>query len=144
MPSGRTLVNDSGQRAHFGNLVGHLLAHEMAAEADLAALADEELAGIGETQMMRVEAIARLDALIEPFHRIAPLIGDHAAFARAGGRTGHGGATGERDLRFIGKRAEGHAGHVDLDIEHHRTLVVRAVDRRGVELYAITHVYVTG
>ena len=38
----------------------------MAAEPDLAALADEELASVGKPQMMRVEAVARLDALIEP------------------------------------------------------------------------------
>ena len=62
----RALVDAGGQRAHLGHLVGHLLPHQMAAKPDLAALADEELARVGEPQMMRVEAVARLDALIEP------------------------------------------------------------------------------
>ena len=137
MTGGRALVDAGGQRAHLGDLVGHLLAHQMAAEADLAALADEELAGIGEAQMMRVEAVARLDALVEPFHRIAPLVGDHAAFARAGGGARHGGAAGERDLGLIRKRAEGHAGHIDRDIEHHRALGARADDRLGLAFLAI-------
>jgi hypothetical protein len=53
----------------------------MAAEADLAALADEELAGIRKLQVMRVEAVARLDARVEPLGRLAPHGRDHAAFA---------------------------------------------------------------
>ena len=118
----RALVDAGRKRAHLGHLVGHLLAHQMAAEADLAALADEELAGVGKPQMMRVEAVARLDALIEPLHRIAPLVGDHAALARAGGRARHGGAAGERDLRLVGERAEAHAGDIDRDVELHRPL----------------------
>ena len=44
----RALVDAGRQRAHLGHLVGDLLAHQMAAEADLAALADEELAAIGQ------------------------------------------------------------------------------------------------
>ncbi len=114
----RALVDAGGQRAHLGHLVGHLLAHQMPAKADLAALADEELASIGEPQMMRVEAVARLDALIEPLDRIAALVGDHAALARAGGGASHGGAAGERDLRLVGQRAEAHAGDVDRNVEH--------------------------
>ena len=64
----RALVDAGRQRAHLGHLVGHLLAHQMAAEPDLAALADEELAGVGQAQMVRIEAVARLDALVEPLH----------------------------------------------------------------------------
>ena len=77
----RALVDAGGKRAHLGHLVGDLLAHQMAAQADLAALADEEFASIGEAQVMRVEAVARLNALIEPLDRVAALVGDHAAFA---------------------------------------------------------------
>ena len=50
MAGRRALVDAGRQRAHLGHLVGHLLAHQMAAEADLAALADEELDGVGETR----------------------------------------------------------------------------------------------
>ena len=133
----RRALIDAGGRAHLGHLVGHLLAHQMAAEPDLAALADEELASIGEPQMMRVEAVARLDALIEPLDRVAPLVRDHAAFARAGGRARHGGAAGERDLGLVGERAEAHAGHIDRNVEHHRPLGLRADHRLGVAFLAI-------
>ena len=87
--------------------------------------------------MMRVEAVARLDALIEPLHRIAPLVGDHAALARAGGRARHGGAAGERDLRLVGQRAEAHAGHIDRDVEHHRPLGLGPDHRLGLAFLAI-------
>ena len=133
----RALVDAGGQRAHLGHLVGDLLAHQMAAEADLAALADEELAGIGEAQMMRVEAVARLDALVEPFDRVAALVGDHAALAGAGRRAGHGGAAGERDLRLVGQRAEAHAGDVDRNVEHHRPLGRGTDHRLGLAFLAI-------
>jgi hypothetical protein len=43
MTGRRALVDAGGQRAHLGDLIGHLLAHQVTAEADLAALADEEL-----------------------------------------------------------------------------------------------------
>ena len=133
----RALVDAGGQRAHLGDLVRHLLAHQMAAEADLAALADEELASIGQPQMMRVEAVARLDALIEPLARIAALVGDHAALARAGRGAGHGRAARQRDLRLIGERAEAHAGDVDGNVELERPLGARADHRLGVALLAI-------
>ncbi len=137
MAGRRALVDAGRKRAHLGHLVGDLLAHQMAAEADLAALADEELAGVGEAQMMRVEAVARLDALIEPLDRVAALVGDHAALARAGGGARHGGAAGERDLGLVGQRAEAHAGHIDRDVEHHRPLGARADHRLGLAFLAI-------
>ena len=116
------LIDAGGQRAHLGDLVGDLLAHQVAAEADLAALADEELTGIGEPQMVRVEAVTRLDTLVQPFGGITPLVRDHAALARAGRGAGHGGAAGERDLGLVAERAKAHAGHVDRDIELQRPL----------------------
>ena len=133
----RALIDSGGKRAHLRHLVGDLLAHQMTAEADLAALADKELASVGKPQMMRIEAVARLDALIEPLDRIAPLVGDHAAFAGAGGRAGHGGAAGKRDLRFVGQRAEAHAGDIDWDVERHRPLGARADHRLGIAFLAI-------
>jgi hypothetical protein len=66
MPGGRALVDPGRQRAHFSHLVGDLLPHQVPAHAHLAALADEELAGVGEPQVMRVEPVARLNALVEP------------------------------------------------------------------------------
>ena len=133
----RALIDAGRQRAHLGHLIGHLLAHQMAAETDLAALADEEFASIRQPQMMRVEAVARLDALIEPLHRVAPLVRDHAAFAGAGGRARHGRAARERDLRLVGERAEAHAGDVDRDVERHRPLGARADHRLGIAFLAI-------
>src|SRR5207248_8237516 len=41
---GRALIDPRRQRAHLRDLLGHLLPHQVAAEPDLAALADEELA----------------------------------------------------------------------------------------------------
>ena len=67
MARGRALVDARRQRAHFRDLIRDLLPHQMTAETDLAALADEELTGIGEPQVIRIEAVARLDALVEPF-----------------------------------------------------------------------------
>ncbi len=137
MTGRRALVDAGRQRAHFGHLVGHLLAHQMAAEADLAALADEELAGVGQPQVVRVEAVAALDALVEPFGRVAALVRDHAALAGAGGGAGHGGAAGERDLGLVGQSAEAHAGDVDGNVELERTLGPRAQDRLGQALLAV-------
>ena len=100
----RALVDAGRQRAHLRHLVGNLLAHQVAAEPDLAALADEELARIREPQVVGVEAVAGLDALVEPLLGIAALVGDHAALAGAGGGAGHGGAAGEA-LSWPRKRA---------------------------------------
>src|SRR6188472_1950894 len=109
----------------------------MAAKPDLTALTNEELARVRESQMMRVEAVARLDALIEPLDRVAALVGDHAAFAGAGSGASHGGAAGERNLRLVGERAEAHAGHIDRDVERHRPLGLRSYDRLRVAFLAI-------
>ena len=144
MAGGRALIDTGGQGAHFGHLVGHLLAHQMAAEADLAALADEELAAVRQAQVVRVEAIARLDVLIEPLVREAPLIGDHAAFARAGRRARHGGAARQRHLGFIGQGAEAHAGDVDRNVEHDRLLGARPDHRLGLAFLAIALDHETG
>ena len=126
MAGRRALIDTGRQRAHLGDLVGDLLAHEVTTQTDLAALADEKLAGVGQTQVMRIEAVARLDALIEPLGRIAPLVGDHAALARAGRRARHGGAARQRGLGLVGERAEAHAGDVDRDVELQGPLGTRA------------------
>src|SRR4029077_21297252 len=53
MASRRALIDSGRARTHLGDLIGHLLAHEMAAEADLAALPDEDFARVREPQMVR-------------------------------------------------------------------------------------------
>ena len=122
MAGWRALVDTGRQRAHLGHLVGHLLAHQMASEPDLAALADEEFAPVRQQQMVRVEAVARLDALVEPFGRIAPFVGDHAAFAGTSGGAGHGGAAGKRCFGLERERAKAHAGDVDRNVQFQRPL----------------------
>ncbi len=140
----RALVDAGGQRAHLRHLVRHLLAHEMSAEADLATLADEELAAIGQLQMVRVEAVARLDALVEPLRRIAPLVRDHAAFAGAGRCAGHGGSARQGDLRLERQGAEAHAGDIDRDVELQRPLGLGADQGLGQALLAIAFDHETG
>ena len=131
------LVDAGWQRAHLGHLVGHLLPHQMAAEPHLAALADEELARIREPQMVGVEAVAGLDALVEPLLGIAALVRDHAALAGACGGAGHGGAAGKRGLGLIRERAEAHAGDIDRDVEHQRALGIGPDHRRRYALLAV-------
>src|SRR5437899_6962362 len=87
--------------------------------------------------MIRVEAVARLDALIEPFGGIAALIGDHATLARAGGGPCHGCAPRERDLCLVAQRPEAHAGYVDGDVKNQRTLGARTDDGLGLAFLAI-------
>ena len=87
--------------------------------------------------MVRVEAVTRLDALIKPFFRIAPLIRNHAALARAGRGAGHGSATRQRCFCFIRERTETHAGYVDRDIQIKRTLGTRANDGASFTFLAV-------
>ena len=122
VPRGRALVDADRQRAHLGHLLGDLLAHEVAAEADLAALADEELDRVGQHQVVRVEPVPALDDLVVPLGRQVALGRDHAALARAGRGAGHRGALGQRHLRLDRQRAEAHAGDVDRDVELDRLL----------------------
>ena len=77
MPGRGTLVDARGQRPHLGHLLGDLLAHQVAAEADLAALADEELHRVGQHQVVGVEAVAALDELVVPLGGQVALGRDH-------------------------------------------------------------------
>ena len=110
----------------------------MAAKPHLAALADEELDPVGEHQVMGVEPVARLDALVEPLGGIAPLVGDHAAFARTRRGPRHGGATGERGFCFVGQCAETHAGDIDRNVQIERPGGAGADNRPGFAFFAIT------
>jgi hypothetical protein len=136
--SRRALVDTGGQGTHSGDLIGHLLPHQVTAETDLAALSDEELHAVGETQVVRIEAIAALDALIIPLRRIAPFIRDHAAFTRTRGGTRHRRTARKRHLCLIRQGTEAHARDVDWNVEHHRTLGARAKHGLGDALLAVT------
>ena len=138
VPRRGALIDPGRERAHLGDLLGDLLAHEVAAEADLAALPDEELARVGEHQVVRVEPVPRLDALVVPLGRVVALRRDHPALARARRGSGHGRALRERHLGFQGERAERHAGDVDRDVELQRVLrEARAEHGRRVALLAV-------
>jgi hypothetical protein len=97
----------------------------VSAEPDLATLADEELAAVCQHQVVGVESIARLDALVEPLGRVTTFVGNHTTFARTRRRARHRGAAGQRRLSFVGKRTKAHAGDVDGDIKHDRLLRAR-------------------
>src|SRR5690606_11792225 len=133
----RSLVDAGRQRSHFGNLVGYLLTHQMPAEADLAALTDEELAGVGEPEMVRIEAVARLDALVQPLDGVAPLVRYQAALSGSGRRSCYRCAARERNLGFVGERDETHARDVNGYVEHHRPLGAGADDGLGVAFLPI-------
>jgi hypothetical protein len=138
MSRGRALVNPGRQRAHLRDLLGHLLAHEVAAEADLAPLSDEELARVGEHQVVRVEPVPRLDALVVPLRRVVAFGRDHSPLARARRCPGHGRALRERHLGLQGERTERHARDVDRDIELERVLREACSEhRRRVALLAV-------
>ena len=120
MAGGRALVDPGREGAHLGDLLGHLLAHQVPAEPDLAALADEELDRVREHQVVRVEPVPALDALVVPLGRVVALGRDHPALARAGRGPGHGRAPGERHLRLQREGAEAHPRDVDGDVELER------------------------
>ena len=63
---GATPSEEKAAHTSLGDLLGDLLTHQMPAETDLAALADEELHPVGEHQVVRVEPVATLDDLVEP------------------------------------------------------------------------------
>ena len=111
------LVDPRGQRAHLGDLLGDLLAHQVAAEADLAPLADEELDPVGEHQVMRVEAVTALNHLVVPLGRQVALGRDHPALSRAGRGARHRRALGQCHLRLQRQGAKAHPGDVDGDVE---------------------------
>ena len=138
MARGRALVDARRQAPHLGDLLGHLLAHQVPADPDLAALADEELDPVGQHQVMGVEAVAALNHLVVPLGREVALGRDHPPLSRAGRGAGHRGALGEGHLGLERQRAEAHAGDVDGDVELERLLrEAAAEDRRGVALLPV-------
>ena len=109
----------------------------MPAEAHFTALPDEEFAAIGKHQMVRVKAVPRLNALVEPFGAVTPLIRDHPAFAGAGRRAGHRCPARERRLCLIAQGAKAHAGDVNRDVELKRPFCTWPNDRFGLAFLAI-------
>ena len=86
---------------------------------------------------MRVKPVARLDALVEPFRRIAPLIGDHTPFTRTGRRTGHGRAARQRGFGLITTAPKTHTRDINRNIQLDRALGTRANDRFGSAFFAV-------
>src|SRR5262249_23708914 len=134
----RALIDASRQRTHLSHLICDLQTHQMSTQADLAALPDEDFAGIGDPQVVRIEAVARLDALVEPLRRVTTLVRNHPALPRARRRPGQGRAARERDLRLVRERAEAHARDVDWDVEHDWSLCTRTENGLGLALFSVT------
>ena len=116
----------------------------MTAEPDLAALSDKEFAGVRQTQMMRIEAIAGLNALIEPLTGVTSLIRDHSALTRTCRSTCHGGSSSQSGFRFIGESAETHTGNVNRDVENQRFLRTRTQYRLGHTAFTISFDHKSG
>src|SRR5215204_3919953 len=133
-----SLVDPGGKGAHLGNLLGHLLAHQVATEAHLAALSDEELDGVGQHQVVRVEPVPALDDLVVPLGAEVALGRDHSALAGARSRARHGRPLRQCHLRLERQRAEAHSRDVDRDVELDRLLrEARAEHRLRHTLFAI-------
>ena len=130
MPCRRALVDADRERAHLRHLLGDLLAHQVPAEPDLAPLPDEELAGVGNHQVMWVEPVPALDVLVVPLGREIALGRDHPALSGARRRPRHRRALRERHLRLEAQRAERHPRDVDRDVELDRLLREAGAEHR--------------
>ena len=130
VPRRRALVDPGRQGTHLRDLLGDLLAHQVAAEADLAPLADEELARVGQHQVVRVEPVPGLDVLVVPLGREVTLRRDHASLARARRGPGHRRTLRERHLRLERQRAERHPRDVDRDVQLDRVLREAGAEHR--------------
>ena len=79
------LVYAFGQGAHFGHARVDLLAQQHAATAGLSALADYDFNRVGAAHVVRVEAVARRQALVDQGFGGVALLAGHAAVAGGGG-----------------------------------------------------------
>ena len=129
MAAGAALVDALRQRAHRGDPLGDLEPEQHAAAAGLGALADHHLDRIGAAQVVRIEAVARRQHLIDQGLGRGALLVGHAAIA--GGRAGAhgGGGAAERLLGMRPERAEAHAGDGDRDRELDRLRGKAGADR---------------
>jgi hypothetical protein len=113
MARSRALVHAFGQRAHAGHAWIHLLAEQHAAAAGLGPLADNDLDRIRAPHVVRIEAVARGQALVDEELRSRALLVGHAAVTSGGRGAERGGREAQRLLGVGGQRAEAHAGHRD-------------------------------
>ena len=112
MPAGRALVDAFGQRAHLRDARVHLLSEQHAAAAGLRALADDDLDRVGLAHVVRIEAVARRQALIDERLRRIALLGRHAAVAGRRRCAELGRRASERFLHVRRQRAEAHPAMV--------------------------------
>ena len=113
VPRRRTLVDTLRKRPHGRDARAHLLPEEHAAAAGLGTLADDHFDGIGLAQVVRIEPIARGQALVHEGPGGHPLLPGHAAVAGGRGGAHLGGGTPQRFLHVGRQGAEAHAGNGD-------------------------------
>jgi len=117
MAAGAALVDAHRQIAHAGDPLGDLVAQQHAAAARLGALADDHLEGVRPAQIVRVEAVARRQHLIDQGFRGLPLFLGHAAVAGGGAGAHGGGGAADGFLGVSAQGAEAHAGDGDGNLQ---------------------------
>ena len=85
LAAGGTLVHAFGQGAHFGHARVDFLAQQHAAAAGFGALADHHFNRVGAAHVVRVEAVARGQALVDQGFGGVALLAGHAAVTGGGG-----------------------------------------------------------
>src|SRR5690606_15970165 len=120
--AGAALVDTFRQRAHGGNALGDLLPEQHAAATRLGALADDDLDGIGLSEVIGIHAVAGRQHLVDEGARRTSLFGRHAAVA-GGGTGAHLGCRQAQRLLGVGaERPEAHTGNRDRYSQVHRVL----------------------
>ena len=110
----------------------------MSAQPDFTSLSDEELTGICETKMVRIESVERLDALVEPLGGIPPFIGDHTTFSRTGSSTSHRCATSQCGFGLITQGTKTHSRNINGNIKFQGAFGFRANHGFGVTLFPVS------
>ena len=111
--AGRALVDAGRQRARLGDDRRDLRAQQHAAGAGLGALADHDLGGVRHAQVVRVEAVAAGQHLVDELVGGLALEVEHAAVAGGGRDADAGGRRAQRLLGVARERAVAHAGDRD-------------------------------
>ena len=131
MAARRPLIDAGGERTHGGHSPAELLTEQHATPARLRTLPDDDLDRIGAAEVVRVEAVARRQTLVDERLRRAALLGRHATVARRRGSPDCRGRAADRLLRARRERSEAHAGDRDRRREGDRLLrMARAEHRR--------------
>ena len=113
VPAGRALVDAGRQRARLGDDRRHLRAQQHAAGARLRALADHDLGRVGHPQVVRVEAVAAGQHLVDQLVGGLALEVEHAAVAGGCRDADAGGGDAQRLLGVARERPVAHAGDRD-------------------------------